>query len=147
MRFDWTEYMVITAADLTAVAVAALVAWLARKWIEKKATQVLSKVNWQSSGHLYWLASDLTWAEMQVKDGNVPKLLHGLKQSMHHAAALRLGDPILSRLNDLYHANEGKDRLTDAEKTQLINILDEIIISAGKLAERHQSNFKPGPNT
>jgi hypothetical protein len=146
MRFDWTEYIVITAADLTAVGVAAFLAWLARKWIEKKATQVLSKINWQH-GHLYWLASDLTWTEMQVKDGNIPKLLHGLKQFVHHASALGLGDPILSRLNELYRANAGKDRLGEAEKGQLINTLDEIITSAGKLAEQTQSDFKPDPNT
>ena len=90
MRFDWTEYIVITAADLTAVALAAIPALLGRKWIGRKAAQVLSEIQWQQSGHLYWLASDLTWTEMQVKDGNVGKMLHGLKKSIHHATEMSL---------------------------------------------------------
>jgi len=147
MRFDWTEYIVITAADLTAVALAAIPALLGRKWIGRKAAQVLSEIQWQHSGHLYWLASDLTWTEMQVKDGNVSKMLHGLKKSIHHATEMRLGDPLLAELRKLYEVNVGKERLSEADKAEIINRLDEIIGQAGRLAERHQGNFRPDPQT
>ena len=142
MRFDWTEYLVITAADLTAVGITAFLAWSARRWIGKKATEVMR------SGHLYWLASDLTWTEMQVKEGNIPKMLHGLTKSIHHANAMNLGNPIVFRLNELYQTNAAKQApLTEADKKDIINKLDDIIGFTGKLAEQHQGDFRSDPET
>jgi hypothetical protein len=135
------DYFVITAADITAI----FLAWLAGKgWIEKKAQQI-SKVNWQQSGSLYWLSSDLVWTEMQVMAGRVPRMIHGLKKAIHHATSLGVGDPLLSRLKTLEIANVTKQNLTEADKTALIGELDDIIGQIGKLAEQHQGDFKAGP--
>jgi hypothetical protein len=106
------DYFVITAADLSAL----VVAWLVGKgWIEKKAEQT-SGVNWQKSGHLYWLSSDLMWTWMQARDGNLPRLKHGLRKAVHHASSLGLNEPLTSRLEPLQSANAEKERLSDSEK-------------------------------
>jgi hypothetical protein len=137
------DYFVITAADLTAI----FLAWLAgKRWIDKKAKQ-LSTINWQQSGHLYWLSSDLVWTEMQVQAGNVPRMIRGLTRAIHHATSLGVDALFLSRLKALQIANAGKQRLAEADKLILIKELDEIIGQVGKLAEQNQPDFRADPDT
>jgi hypothetical protein len=101
-------------------------------------------VNWKT-GNLYWLGSDLMWTWMYAKAGNLPRTNHGLNKAVHHATALGLRDPILSRLKALEIANAGRQSISAAEKTSLIHELDEIISQIGKMAEHNQSDFKADP--
>jgi hypothetical protein len=134
------DYVVITTADLSAL----FIAWLVGKgWIERKAEQI-SGVNWKKTGHLYWLSSDLMWTWMYARDGNLPRMNHGLHKAVHHAGALGLTDPIKCRLEALERANAGKERLSDSDKTAIIRELDEIISQIGKLAAGNQGDFNPG---
>ena len=113
------DYFVITAADVTAV----FLAWLAgRGWLERKAKQI-SSVNWQRSGHLYWLSSDLMWTWTQATNGNVQRLIHGLKKSGYHANALGIDDSILSRLKAMQVANEAKP---SRERLTLIRVFEAL---------------------
>ncbi len=99
----------------------------------------------RKTGNLYWLGSDLMWTWMYANAGNLPRMNHGLSKAVHHATALGLGDPILSRLKALAAANAGKQNISAADKTPLIHELDEIISQIGKLAEHNQPDFKADP--
>jgi hypothetical protein len=135
------DYFVITAADVTAV----FLAWLAgRGWLERKAKQI-SSVNWQRSGHLYWLSSDLMWTWTQATNGNVQRLIHGLKKSGYHANALGIDDSILSRLKAMQVANEAKPSLSPSERQALAQELDSIISEVGRLAVGNQPDFRADP--
>jgi hypothetical protein len=135
------DYLVITAADVTAI----FFAWLAGKgWIDKTARRI-SRINWEQSGHLYWLSSDLMWTWMQADAGNITKVNHGLRKALHHANSLKIGDPVLSHLKALQVANAEKQSLASSEKTALIRELEEIIDQVGKLAEGNQGDFAADP--
>jgi len=99
----------------------------------------------RKTGNLYWLGSDLMWTWMYANAGNLPRLNHGLSKAVHHATALGLRDPILSRLKALEAANARKQNISAADKILLIDELDEIISQIGKLAEYDQPDFKADP--
>ena len=99
----------------------------------------------RKTGNLYWLGSDLMWTWMYANAGNLPRLNHGLSKAVHHATALGLRDPILSRLKALEAANARKQNISAADKILLIDELDEIISQIGKLAEYNQPDFKADP--
>jgi hypothetical protein len=135
------DYIVITAADVTAL----FLGWLAGKgWFERKAKEI-SNINWQRSGHLYWLSSDLMWTWMQASNGNVPRMIHGLNKSVHHATAIGLNDSILSRLKAMQAAVGSKTNLTPSERQEHIQELDAIISEVGKLAVGNQPDFRADP--
>jgi hypothetical protein len=134
------DYAVITLADLTAL----FFAWLAgKKWFRREATKLSGE--WQKSGSLYWLGSDLMWTWTFATQGNVQRMNHGLKQAIHHATVLGLDESLLSRLKNLQQSYRDKQELSGQAKVSVIRELDDLISEAGKLAVRNQPGFKSDP--
>lgn len=134
------DYAVITLADLTAL----FFAWLAgKKWFRREATKLSGE--WQKSGSLYWLGSDLMWTWTFATQGNVQRMNHGLKQAIHHATVLGLDESLLSRLKNLQQSYRDKQELPGQAKVSVIRELDDLISEVGKLAVRNQPGFKSDP--
>lgn len=132
------DFFVITAADVSAV----FLVWLAGKgWVRREARKLAGQ--WEKSGSLYWLGSDLMWTWTFARDGNVQRMNHGLKQAIHHATVLGLDDSLLSRLKNLQISYRDKLELPADAKGTVIRELDDLISQIGKLAAVNQPDFTP----
>ena len=130
------DYFVITAADVTAL----VLAWLAGKnWFRREARKLAGQ--WQKSGSLYWLGSDLMWTWTFATQGNVQRMNHGLKQAVHHATVLGLDESLLGRLKNLQQSYRDKQELSGDAKAAVIRELDDLISQIGKLAAVNQPDF------
>jgi hypothetical protein len=103
------------------------------------------KIRWNNIGNVYWLGHDLMWT-IDVILRNAPRetIIHGLRQSLHHAQCLGFTDmPLESRLARLESdANRSLQQDWTAEKRillakELASIRDE----AGRLASSYQPYF------
>ncbi|SRR6266849_3390662 len=132
------DYFVITGADLTAV----FVAWLCgRRWFVKE----LSKIKWQQSGNVWWLACDLHSVKLLADMNRRPKMLHAIDQAIFHAGSIGIDDHVSAQLRKLKEGYAEERELTQQDKNDIRERIDALIDYCGKLAERDQPQFKPKP--
>jgi hypothetical protein len=56
-------------------------------------------IRWENVANLFWLGSDLSWTDWQVRSGaRKERILHGLTQSFHHLSQLGLADSFAGKL-------------------------------------------------
>ncbi len=138
MNDQLIDYVVITLADLTA----AFVAWLfGRRWFMKE----LSKIKWQQSGNVWWLACDLHSVKLLADMDRRPKMLSAIDQAIHHAGSIGIDDHVSVQLRKLKEAYAEERQLTQQDKKDIQERIDALIDYCGKLAERDQPHFKPRP--
>lgn len=106
-------------------------------------------IKWTRTGNLYWLSHDIMWT-IDVLLRTAPKsyILFGLRQSMHHAKALGLGNTdYMQKLADLFQRVENVEQkaftasIRDEMAVQLRVLSDQL----GAIAQSNQLDFKAGP--
>jgi len=107
------------------------------------------KVKWENSGNLYWLGHDLMWTiDAVLRGGDRNAILHGLKQSLHHAHALGLSNTSFdARLSKLYSEAENSllQDWAPQKRLQFVNELSVIRTEIGDLISSHQSDYGRKP--
>jgi hypothetical protein len=106
-------------------------------------------VDWRKVGNLYWLGHDIMWSiDVLLRGGGKPAILHGLKQSTHHANEIGMSI-FAERLEGLYGAivSMPEADLTRSKRDQVGSELRRISDQVGALAETQQTGFRGWPKT
>jgi hypothetical protein len=105
-------------------------------------------VDWRKVGNLYWLGHDIMWSiDVLLRGGGKPDILHGLKQSTHHAN--EIGMSIWAkRLEELHNAIAALETdLTRSKRDEVGFKLRRISDQVGALAETQQTGYRGWPQT
>jgi hypothetical protein len=104
---------------------------------------------WKKAANVFWLGHDLLWSKSAASSwGNRERILHGLRQSKHHASEVGLSDTdAYRRLEsvDLAVRKMGDADLTAQSRPGLAAQIEQSLYAFGKLAGESQPGFKPGP--
>lgn len=103
----------------------------------------------KKTGNLYWMAHDIMATVcILLRGGARDDIVHGLRQSLHHATSLDLcgtgGGKLLKRLVDRAESStsaEWNDERRKADVDDLLSIRSEF----GGYAERDQPDYRPRP--
>ena len=103
-------------------------------------------MEWGKSGDLYWLGHDLMWTlDVMLRGADKPEILHGIRQSIHHARELAL-TVCAQRLEKLHDAvNSAPESLTTSHRDEFGIELRRITDQFGAIAEAAQPGFRASP--
>ena len=134
--FDLQSYV----TDVASGSTVAFFVWLfGHRWFSKE----LSKIKWQQSGNVWWLACDLHSIKAFANLSKPEKMLHAVDQAIHHARSIGMDDFLISRLANLRKTAESSPLKNDEIEKQI----DEILDYCGKMAEKNQPDYKPQPGS
>ncbi len=104
---------------------------------------------WAKAANVFWLGHDLLWSKNAAASwGNRERILHGLRQSRHHASEVGLSDTdAFRRLDsvDLAVRNMADAGLTAQSRPGIAAQIEQLLYAFGKLAGESQPGFRPGP--
>ena len=106
-----------------------------------------SQKGWRKAADVFWLGHDLHWTRTAANSwGNRERILHGLRQSKHHASEIGLTDTKASQ--DLENLNLTVTRMTDGDLTTqsrpgMAAKVDGLLQAFGNLAKAQQPGFRP----
>lgn len=106
-----------------------------------------TRIDLQKVGNLYWLGHDVMWSiDVLLRGGQRADILHGLRQSKHHATEIGLS-VWAERLGNLYRAvtETRESELTIARRDQISGELRRISDQIGAIAEANQGGFRSSP--
>jgi hypothetical protein len=104
---------------------------------------------WRKPANVFWLGHDLLWSRNAASSwGNRERILHGLRQSKHHASEIGLSNTeAYQRLDtaDLAVRKMADADLTAQSRPKITAQIQESLDAFGKLAAEQQPGFKPSP--
>jgi hypothetical protein len=104
-------------------------------------------VDWRKVGNLYWLGHDVMWSiDVLLRGGGKLDILHGLKQSAHHASEIGMS-VWAKRLEELHNAIAATPEtdLTSSKRDEAGFKLRRISDQVGALAETQQTGYRGWP--
>jgi hypothetical protein len=132
------ELIIGTLGSLIAAVIVSAFAWTQRHWIARE----LEKINWKRSGDMWWLACDLHSIKLLADMEHLEKMRVAMDKAYGHAQTLNMDDHVLSGIQKLKSTYYSKQPLTKLDKDDIRVQVDAIIDYCGKLASRHQPDFK-----
>ena len=103
---------------------------------------------WRNVADVFWLGHDLLWTSNATSTMPRERILHGLRQSRHHAGQIGLtGTEPYRQTQALYSAVEllSDNELGQQRRTELTGRVIALIGTFGSLAKNQQPNFEPNP--
>ena len=115
------------------------IAAIAAQHAIKKITNVETKIKWQKTGDLFWLANDLMWTKTAVLTRSPPALIiRGLDKSLNWAKGLGFFDTYAVRkLSDL---KENLELVEAYDRKDLANQIETVKQYIASRAEEYQSS-------
>jgi hypothetical protein len=110
---------------------------------------VASRGGWRKVANVFWLGHDLHWARTAANSwGNRERILHGLRQSKHHASEIGLAGT--KACQDLENLNSSVTKMADGDLTiqsrpGIAARVDGLLQAFSDLAKAQQPEFKAGP--
>jgi len=106
------------------------------------------QIRWGNVANLFWLGSDLAWTLQIVRGvGLKQQILHGLKQTYHHASELGMAD--LSPVTDLSFLAKQAETSDAAPSSQWRSDFAEKLLGVQRklddIVRVEQPGFRPGP--
>lgn len=135
----------------TATASVALMLLLQLLFLRRRGGDVtVPRKGWTRAADVFWLGHDVHWTRSAANSwGKRENLLHGFRQSKHHASEIGLTGT--KAYQDLENLNQTVTKMTDAELTPqsrpgIASKVDGLLQGFGDLAKAQQPGFRPGPD-
>jgi hypothetical protein len=108
----------------------------------------IAEGGWRNVANVFWLGHDLLWTSNAASNATRERIIHGLRQSRHHAGQIGLTDTDPYREMNAMHSEVGNLSDTNANpqwRADFSRRVSDVIAKLGVLAKAQQPDFEPSP--
>ena len=103
---------------------------------------------WRNVANVFWLGHDLLWTYNAALNATRERIVHGLRQSRHHAGQIGLTDTDPYREMEAMYSGVGNlndTNLSPQWRAAFSGRVNNLIANFGLLAKAQQPDFEPSP--